>query len=164
MIRALTPNKAVAFAIAMPILYWVLAIVMPADVLRDIFNALAFGMGAVIVATWFSSAWRAVKEGGDTGEWLLIMAIFMVWALLLLQRVYSIVLNEQSKPVQDWLRESAITGFWPYSFTVAGMLFLAAPGVDEHGLTSKSVWAMVSGAAIGGIFAGVLIAKAISFD
>lgn len=162
MLRAATPNRAVVFAVGGFVIYWIAAMLVPSATLRDVFNALAFGTAVVIVATWSSSAWRAVRSGADTGEWQLILAIFMVWLVVLAQRIYSILFNWYDRP-EAWFN-GPISGFWPYSFTIAGMLFLAAPGVEDNGFSKKSIVAMVASAAIGGIFAGVLIAKTISFD
>jgi hypothetical protein len=160
MIRSLTPNKAVVFAVIAFIGYWISSMFVPPLVLRDVFNSLAFGTAVIITITWGPSAFRAVKENADSGEWQLILAIFIVWAVVLFQRTYVIIFNWFDRP-DDWAN-SAISGFFPYSYVCAGLLFLAAPGVQSGKFQTQAVWAIVAAVGIGALVAGVLIGMSIS--
>lgn len=160
MVKHLTPNRAVVFAVLSFVAYWLAAIIVPAPILRDVFNALAFGAAVIITITWGPSAWRAVRENADSGEWQLILAIFLLWFIVLSQRVYVIAFNWLDRP--DWLASSAISGFWPYSYMMAGMLFLSAPGVKGHGIESGAIWSIIAAVAIGSLVAGILIGASIS--
>lgn len=160
MVRSLTPNRAVVFAVLSFIAYWIAAMFVPPLVLRDVFNSLAFGAAIIITITWGPSAYRAVKENADTGEWQLVLAIFMVWFVVLCQRVYVILYNWYDRP--DAWANSAISGFWPYSYALAGLLFLSAPGVKGDGIESKAIWTIIAAVALGSLVAGVLIGASIS--
>jgi hypothetical protein len=160
MVKNLTPNRAVVFAVLSFVAYWIAAMFVPAVMLRDIFNALAFGAAVIIAITWASSAYRAVRENADSGEWLLILAIFIVWFVVLCQRSYVIAFNWSGRP-EVW-SASAISGFWPYSYTLAGILFLAAPGVKGDGIEGRAIWAIIAAVAIGCLVAGILIGASIS--
>lgn len=155
-----TPNRAILFAVGAFVLYWIMAIFIPVETLRDVFNALAWGAALMITLTWGSAAIKAIREGADTGDWQLILAIFLVWLVVLLQRVYVAVFNWYGQP-ETW-RESPIMGFWPYSYFIAAMLFLAAPGVQGDGLKKRSLWAILGAVFIGGLAAGIVIGTSIS--
>lgn len=160
MVNLITPNRAVAFAVGGLAFYVVLAITFSPIVLRDVFNSLSFAVGLLIVITWFKAAWHAVREGADSGEWQLILAIFIVWSVATMARMYSIVFNWMGRP-EAWA-QSALSGFWPYAFMMAGLLFLAAPGVTQDGLRPQAVWTMVLAVGLGGLIAGILIGASIS--
>jgi len=160
MIRSLTPNRAVVFAVGAFLAYWIASMIVPALLLRDIFNSLAFGTAIIITITWGPSAYRAVKENADTGEWQLILAIFIVWFVVLCQRVYVISFNWAGRP-DSWALSPA-AGFWPYSYMIAGMLFLSAPGVKGDTIQSRAIWAIVAAVGIGCMVAGILIGLSIS--
>ena len=159
-LSTITPNKAVVFAVGCFILYWVLALVVPPMILRDVFNSLAFGAAVIIAATWAPSAFKAVREGANSGEWQLILGIFIVWFVVMCQRVYVIIFNWQGRP--DSWADGPVSGFWPYSFTIAGMLFLVASGTQTQGFRVGSVWAIMAAVGIGCLMAGILIGTSIS--
>lgn len=160
MLQVLTPNRALVFAVGAPIIYWLLAIWVPAHLLREVFNSLGFGAALIITITWGPSAWRAIKENAGSGEWQIILAIFVTWFVVLLQRCYTIIFNWAGRPI-EWM-DSPITGFWPFSYMIAGMLLLSAPGVTVAGYRSTAIWAMVAAASIGSLVAGILIGVNIS--
>lgn len=160
MIRSLTPNRAVAFAVVAFLAYWIASMFVPPLILRDIFNSLAFGTAIIITITWGPSAFRAVREGADSGEWQLILAIFLVWFVVLCQRVYVITFNWAGRP-EPWAT-SAVAGFWPYSYMIAGLLFLSAPGVKGDTIESRAIWAIVAAVGVGSMVAGIMIGLSIS--
>jgi hypothetical protein len=160
MIRNISPNRAVVFAVGAFVLYWITAMFVPPLVLRDVFNSLAFGTAIVITVTWLPSALKAVKENADSGEWQLILAIFIVWFVVMCQRVYVILFNWYDRP--DAWAMSAIAGFWPYSYMIAGLLFLSAPGVQGDGIKGRALGAMIAAVALGSLIAGILIGASIS--
>lgn len=155
----ISPNRAIAFAVAAFIIYWLLAMFVPAMILRDVFNSLAFGAAVIITATWMPAAVKAMKEEADNGEWQLLLAIFIMWAVILVQRAYVIAFNFFDRPV-EWIN-SAIPGFFPYSFMISGLLFLSAPGVKAGRIGVRSIWAIIAAVAIGALVAGILIGASI---
>lgn len=56
MIRTITQNRAVVFAVFAFVAYWVAALFVPSLILRDVFNSLAFGTAIIITFTWWPSA------------------------------------------------------------------------------------------------------------
>ena len=158
--KTIVPNRAVVIAVLAPLAYWLASFVVPAHLLRDIFNSLAFGTAIIITLTWAPSALRALRENADTGEWQLILAISVLWFVVMCQRSYVIAFNWMGRP--DSWSDSALAGFWPYSYALAGLLFLSAPGVEGDGLRSRALWAMIAAVAIGSLLAGILIGASIS--
>jgi len=155
-----TPNRAVVFAVLSFVMYWIASIFIDQIILRDVFNSLAFGAAIIITMTWGPSALRALRDDADNGEWQLILAVFLIWFVVLAQRIYIIAFNWSDRP-DEWAN-SAISGFWPYSFTVAGMLFIAAPGIRSNGIEIRAIWSIVAAVAIGSLIAGILIGASIS--
>jgi len=155
-----TPNRAVVFAVLSFVMYWIASIFIDPIILRDVFNSLAFGAAIIITMTWGPSALRAIRDDADNGEWQLILAVFLIWFVVLAQRIYIIAFNWSDRP-DEW-SNSAVSGFWPYSFTVAGMLFIAAPGIRSNGIEIRAIWSIVAAVAIGSLIAGILIGASIS--
>ena len=148
-----SPNRVVAAAIMLFVLYWILALFLPPVMLRDTFNSLAFGTQVLVVVTWASAAWKAVKRSASDGAWLLILAVFYISFVAMVQRLYSIAFNYMGQP--DAWRESSIAGFFPYSYMIAGALFLMSPGVKSDGVRPKAWWSLLGAGLAGGFVAGV---------
>lgn len=159
-VRTISPNKAIVITVLAVLAYWIPAMFVPAVILRDVFNSLAFGTAIIITATWFPSAMKALREGAGRGDLQLILAIFIVWFVVLCQRIYVIMFNYAGRPLA-W-SESAISGFWPYAFMISGLLFLSAPGVQGDRIGTRAIWSMVLAVAIGSLIAGILIGTSIS--
>lgn len=155
----LSPNRVVVFSVVAFILYWILALFTPSVVLRDVFNSLAFGAQVIVVLTWGPAAWKAVKENAETGEWLLILAIFYICFVAMCQRLYTILFNFIGRP-ESW-SDSAVTGFWPYSYMIAGLLFLMSPEVKPSGIRIQAWWSVFAAVGIGGLLAGVIIGSSL---
>lgn len=161
MIQAvITPNRAAIFAVLALVFYGIVAAFLPPLILREVFNSLAWGGALIITITWLPAAWKAVRENADSGEWQLILAIFIVWAVVTMQRTYVIAFNWMGRP--DGWANSAVAGFWPYSYMIAAMLFLSAPGVKGGKLESRSIWSMIIAVGIGCLLAGFLLGASIS--
>lgn len=160
MLQALTPNRAVVFIVCGFLFYWLVALFAPPLLLREIFNSLSFGVALIIAITWGPPAWRAVWGDIRGGEWTIILAIFFTWFTVLLSRSYAIAFNWAGRP-EEWAH-SSLAGFFPYSYLMAGMLLLSAPGVTTDGFRRTAIWAMMAAVAIGSLLAGILIGVNIS--
>jgi hypothetical protein len=156
----ISPNKVVVAAVGLFVLYWIAAMFTPAGVLLNLFNSLAFGTQVIVVVTWAPAAYRAIKNSADDGAWMLILAIFYINFVAMWQRIYAIAYNYAGRP--DAWSDTAITGFWPYSYMIAGVLFLISPGVKSDGVRPKAWWTLVSAGVLGGFVAGVVFTLAIS--
>lgn len=157
-----SPNRVVGVAIALFVFYWILALFVPANILRDVFNSLAFGTQLLVVLTWSRSAYRAVRYDAHDGAWLLILAVFYICLIALLQRVYAISINSMSYEDAEIWRDSAIAGFFPYSYMIAGALFLISPGVRTEGIKQKAWWTLFIAGCIGSFVAGALSTLSVS--
>jgi hypothetical protein len=160
MIPHVSPNRVVGVAIGLFVFYWVLAIFVPPHILRDVFNSLAFGTQLLVVLTWSRSAYQAVRYDAKDGAWLLVLAVFYICLIALLQRMYAISFNWLGGP-QSWT-DSAISGFFPYSYMIAGALFLLSPGVQTEGIKQKAWWTLFIAGCIGSFVAGALFTLSIS--
>lgn len=154
-----SPNRVIAAAIALFVAYWIASMFAPAVVLRDLFNSLAFGTQVLVVFTWFSAAKKAVKNSANDGAWLLVLAVFFICFVAMSQRIYSITFNYMGQP--DSWRMSPIAGFWPYSYMIAGWLFLMSPGVKSDGVRPRAWLSLLGAVAIGSFVAGVVFTMSI---
>lgn len=160
MLTTISPNRVLLLAVAAFVFYWILALFFPGPVLRDVFNSLRLSAAIILTITWAKPAWTAAREEARSGEWQLVVAIFFLWFVVTLLGAYSIVFNWYGRPA-SWA-ESAIAGFFPYSFLIAAVLFIVAPGVHSDGVGSKTVWTLILGTAIGAFIAGMLTMASIS--
>lgn len=152
-----SPVRAIYFILIAPIVFMVAAYFVPAAILRDIFNPLAFAVAAFIAATWARSAYEGLKNGINSGAWFLIFGVFLTWFVAMLQRIYAMGLNALSEEQAAAWRDGPISAFWPYSFFIAGALILSAPGVDKSGIAPKSILALIAAVATGGFVAGLVV-------
>jgi hypothetical protein len=83
-----------------------------------------------------------------------------MWLVIVLQRLYSGIFNWLGQP--DFLSQSAIPGYFPYSFMISGALFLIAPEITSNDLHFRRFWALLVAIAIGCLTAGVFIGYSIS--
>lgn len=162
MILPIAPNRTMVLAVFGLVFYAVLSMVLPWMLLRDIFNSLAFGGAFIITLTWFSAAVRSIKENMETGESQLILAIFFLWLVAFLQRCYAIIYNYNGQP--DAWSQSAISGFWPYSYFICAILFLISPGFAGAGPRTKAYWSIIAAVGLGGMVAGFLIGMQVSTE
>ncbi len=158
-LQLLSPNRVALFFVGALVFYWVLSLFVPWMILRDIFNALAFGAQTMVVLTWAPAAWKAIKENASSGTWLLILAIFFTCTLAMIQRIYAIIYNSAGRP--DAWAESAISGFWPYGFMITSALFMISPSFTSDGIRSQGWWILLAAGILGGIPAGVLLTLSI---
>lgn len=164
MLRFLTPNRAIVNIINALVVFWVAVLFVPAHYLRDVFNSLAFGASVIIVLTWGPSALQAVRGGVKTGEWQLILGIFLGWFVLMSQRLFSILFNYMGQP-KSWL-DGPFPAFWPYAYMICGFLFLLAPGLaSDHLPVRRRTWAyLLTAVGIGAFVAGILLGASISTE
>ncbi|MER8555921.1 hypothetical protein [Mesorhizobium sp. M0220] len=91
---------------------------------------------------------------------MLILGTFLIWSVVLIQRIYVILYNWAGQP-ESW-QTSAVPGFWPHCYALAGLLFIAAPGVRSEGIRKKTVWALVAAVATASLVAGFVIGASVS--
>lgn len=157
MTRGNSNRAAVLFAMIGLMTYWLMAAVVPAAQLRELFNALSFGVAIMVMVTWAPAAYHAFTVGAHEGEWQLVIAVFLAFAVLAFQRLYAIVMFTLDDP--EWILKSYIPGFIAYSVMLVGMLFLVAPSV-HNASPGKRYWVhIIWGVAIGALFAGIMIGR-----
>jgi len=108
--------------------YWVLPLFITGETLQVLFNSAVFGVSTAILVTWGPPAIFALRRSAS-GENQNILAVFMLWFIVWLQRVYSIVFVTLDRP--GWLASSALPPFLAYLFGVVGVLMLTAPAYVE---------------------------------
>lgn len=161
MIPKVSPNRVIGVAIALFVLYWILALFIPGKDLRGFFNAVAFGIQLFVVVTWGSAAAKAMRSDSKDGAWLLVLAVFHICLVALLSRTYSIVYNYFERPA-SWT-DHPISGFFPYSFAIASVLLLISPDVQGSVMRPRAWWMLLSSVAVGMFIAGFLFATSLSF-
>jgi hypothetical protein len=157
--REMKSHTAFIFAAGAFFFYWILALFVPVGLLREIFNSLSFGVAVMVTMTWAPAAWYSLWYGERAGEWQLIIAIFLAFFVLAFQRLYVMAATILGRP--EWLVESPVSGFVPYSITVVGILFLVAPGVYRGAPRGRYWWYIIAGVSMGSLLAGILIGRTV---
>ncbi len=155
------PLTALWIAVGIICAYWSAAVVVDPLVLRDVFNNITLGVAVTVMLTWASGAWTSFKEGAKEGDDQLVIAVFLLYAVLAFQRMYAIVAVALERPV--WLVEGPLSGFVSYLLCAVGLLFLVAPGISP-GAPKNRYWVHILFAVAGGsLVAGFLIGKTLPF-
>lgn len=147
MLKLVTPNRAIIGLVFAPIFYFILTFFIPSNTLREVFNSLSFGAYLVISGTWLVAFLAAIKHGGQSGSWRLILGVFVLAMTVTDTRIYNAIYNWLGRP--DSLTFSAWPGFWSYSYFVAGTLILSSALDDKDGPVIRLV-PMLIAAALGG--------------
>lgn len=122
-------------------------------------DSLTLGVGVVITWTWGSAALAAVKDGIQKPSSKIILAIWLAWTVLILQRIYVLVWNLDGQP--DWLQNSPISGVITTMIFLAGMYAVIAPTQDED-TPRMEIYSLIIGTAVGSIIVGVVLGMFIS--
>lgn len=131
--------------------YWVLPLFASGMALQTAFNSIVFGIATAILITWGPPALFALRRNA-TGENQNIIAVFTLWLVVWLQRLYSIAFVSLDRPW--WLLNSALPAFMAYLFGVVGVLFLTAPAYVED--TPRSYYWQLAAASVLGAAAAVV--------
>lgn len=159
----ITPSQTLVGSLMLFGAYWLVAMVIPAAILRDVFNIFALTISAGVAMVWFTPTMDLVRhKQGEGGRWQLSFGILLVALLVTCHRLYAIGFNAAGRP--QWLLDSPMSGFWPYAFSITMALFLVAPGVTREGFRPSSFWAIVLSVGLGGAIAGFLLGMQISTD
>lgn len=166
MMRQITKNEALYFAVGGPILFWLLASFADPQILRNLFNALSLGVCVMVTVVWFVPMLEEIRQRGnesDAGGWVIVLGVFN-WAFTLAwQRVYAIVALGMGRP--PWLVDSAIAAFVPFSIMWGGFLFLLAPGMISASTSrnKRGLLYIACAAFIGGFAAGYVGTQTLPF-
>lgn len=137
--------------VSFPALYYTL----PYDRFLDLALAVAFGVSFAGVIRFGRDAAFALRSGRTGAEFLLV-AVFAMFAILMGQRTWGIVLRVLDRP--DWLVNSPITILVPILLSWAMSLALIAPDIDlDPEGAREGLWRSVA-IFIGGALAGFVIA------
>lgn len=143
-------NRMLLLAIAAVASYWVLPLFASGLTLQILFNSAVFGVATSILVTWGPAAVFALRRSA-TGENQNIVAVFAIWFVVWLQRVYSIAFVTLDRPW--WLLNSAMPAFLAYLIGMAGVLFLIAPASTDDA-PAPYRWRLALSGALGVAFAG----------
>lgn len=128
---------------------------LPYERFLDLALAIAFGVAFAGTIKYGRDALRSLSNG-SSGAAFLIVAVFAIFAILLGQRTWGIVLRVLDRP--DWLVNSPITIAVPWLLAWALSLALVAPDIDLEPDDARSgIWKSVA-LFIGGALAGFVVA------
>lgn len=100
-------------------------------------------------------AWRAFKNGVSTDRDKFIFSYWLVWTIVLAQRVWIITLASFDRPVA-WV-ESPVYGILTMSLAIAAGFGASAPLTGEIPLRKKEMIIFVIAAGFSGVIAGIAI-------
>lgn len=154
--RMITTHAALLLSLVTVVVYYALYISLGTDPAKLTVDALILGEGVVIVMTWWSAAWAAIRRGAQTGEDKVILTIWLAWLTLLISRAYTIWFVLSGRP--DWLRDSPVGGTISTLILIAGGYAIFAP-ITSGQVVPKPVLINIIIAAVAGAFAaGFMIA------
>lgn len=128
---------------------------LPYERFLDLALAIAFGVAFAGTVKYGRDAVRSLRSA-SSGASFLIVSVFAIFAILLSQRTWGIVLRVLDRP--DWLVNSPISVAVPWFLAWALSLALVAPDIDlEQDEAKEGLWKSVA-LFIGGALAGFVIA------
>lgn len=128
---------------------------LPYERFLDLALAIAFGVAFAGTVKYGRDAVRSLRSA-SSGASFLIVSVFAIFAILLSQRTWGIVLRVLDRP--DWLVNSPISVAVPWFLAWALSLALVAPDIDlEEDEAKEGLWKSVA-LFIGGALAGFVIA------
>ena len=100
-------------------------------------------------------AWRAFKNGISTDRDRAIFSYWLIWTVILWQRIWIILLASFDRPVA-WV-QSPISGLLAVTITIAAGYGASAPLTGEVPLHRKEIIIFTIAAGFSGIIAGIAI-------
>lgn len=129
--------------------------ILPYERFLDLALAIAFGVAFAGTIKYGRDAIRSLRHT-TSGASFLIVSVFAMFAILLGQRTWGIVLRVLDRP--DWLVNSPLSIAIPWFLAWALSLALVAPDIDlENEDAKEGIWRSVA-LFIGGALAGFVIA------
>lgn len=158
--RLTTPGRVFAITMFAIFFYALMVATVPADIIKYVFDSLAFGGALTLGYIWTMDAVRAVHGGkAEPGEVQFLIALAGVMDVLACQRLYAIIYFWLDRPL--WLANSFFGSIWGYAFFVVSMLFMLAPGTANPTEKSRSLVMAGVAIAVGALTSGILIGLSI---
>ena len=118
-----------------------------------VLNVIILGVAVTVSMSWTPAALRAIQDGANGGANKVILAIWLSWTALIIQRIYAFALTVMGRP--NWLVESVCGPLVITCLIVAGS-YAAYSTVSESEVPQvERQWVLLSTLA-GGICMGVL--------
>lgn len=99
--------------------------------------------------------WRAFKNGISTDRDKFIFSYWLIWTVILWQRIWIILLASFDRPV-SWV-QSPVSGFLATSIAIAAGFGASAPLTGETPLHRKEIIIFTIAAGFSGVIAGIAI-------
>lgn len=143
----------VAWIVASTLAYWLAALVVPTDFLREVFYITSVAVMFMVAATWGKASYSIIRANDTSGPALLILSVFLVGVVVLESRAIAIANYYLDRP--SWLYHSPLLGFVAFQITAVGYMQLRAVAKVDTQLPSRyerNLWiAGLIGAFIGGV-------------
>lgn len=100
-------------------------------------------------------AWRAFKNGISTDRDKFIFSYWLIWTIVLWQRIWIILLASFDRPI-SWV-QSPVSGLMATSIAIAAGFGASAPLMGEVPLHRKEIIIFAIAAGFSGVIAGIAI-------
>ena len=100
-------------------------------------------------------AWRAFKNGISTDRDKFIFSYWLIWTIVLWQRIWIILLASFDRPI-SWV-QSPVSGLMATSIAIAAGFGASAPLMGEIPLHRKEIIIFAIAAGFSGVIAGIAI-------
>lgn len=155
----ISPNRFFVTAVLSVVIYFTLTLFFDPLTLRSLFNNFSLGMGVVVCFTWFTAMTEAARR--HSPGWLLVVGIFLVFALLTYSRLYAMIAIELGRP--PWLIDGPLSAVIPYYTMLIGVLFLTAPGTAPEAPKDGYWKHVLVGAILGALVTGFMIGRSTAY-
>lgn len=115
-------------------------------------DSLVLGVSAGMTWTWRAAAFRAIRSGAASGTAKVILAVWLAWAMLLVQRCYVLTAGALDRP--EWLTTSFVPGLIATAIFLAGIYGLSAPATGSEDLPRREQLHLIVGWFITGAVGG----------
>lgn len=144
-------QRATLTAIGLIMAFLILATVTPPEHLKRWMDAGRFGFAMTVAIVCARPAVEVFHHGAkDRGDQV-IVAVFLVWALITAQAIWIPISREVALPV--WFPETQVSAVFPYLFMVSAAFFLVPIGNGSKDLPTGN-WPLI--AVAGAIGAGAM--------
>lgn len=143
-------NKMLILITYSGVLFWLFPMFLNGDMLQMIVNSLLLMIATIVLVTWGSSAYYALR-GNVTAVHQHIIATVFVWLIVWVQRIYAIIFVVMDRP--HWLSISAFPAFIAYMFGVTGIFVVVAPALLDGANQKEYVKQIAVGTILGMILA-----------
>jgi len=154
-LKRITSNLAFILAVVGVLSFSLIYAALGHDNATNLASILPFGAASIIVVTWATAAYQAVRYNSREGAGILVFGVFLTALGIVENRAYTLVYRWLDRP--EWLLTSVLNPLGPWMIFWGLAIILLAPGTVRGNVPWTNIVYIVVAAFLGGMLTAATI-------